>query len=269
MRSRTATWFECKIAFEKVMENGLQKKVTEKYVVNALSHSEAEERIKEEMSAYISGEFEVKGIVPAQYKEIFFMSVGEKMVAGQTEDLLHAVKKGDRKKGMEVYERGLEDYPTDSRWYKVRLQFLTIDEKSGKEKRTHATYLVQGASVNNAARNTAEALQGTMKDYVITSVAEQPIIDVFEMTAAETKAAAEKVAKKATTRKTAPKATVTVEAAGRQFDITAIADKAVAAYKAMNEKAAVKTVDVYVKPEEGVAYYVINGEGSADFKVEL
>ena len=69
--------------------------------------------------------------------------------------------------------------------------------------------------------------------------------------------------------KTAPKATVTVEAAGKQFDITAIADKAVAAYKAMNEKAAVKTVDVYVKPEEGVAYYVINGEGSADFKVEL
>ncbi len=107
MRSRTATWFECKIAFEKVMEDGLQKKVTEKYVVNALSHSEAEERITEEMSAYISGEFEVKGIVPAQYKEIFFMSVGEKMVAGQTEDLLHAVKKGDRKKGMEVYERGL------------------------------------------------------------------------------------------------------------------------------------------------------------------
>lgn len=90
-----------------------------------------------------------------------------------------------------------------------------------------------------------------------------------EKVAAETKAVAEKVAKKATTRKTAPKATVTVEAAGKQFDITAIADKAVAAYKAMNEKADVKTVDVYVKPEEGVAYYVINGEGSADFKVEL
>ena len=189
MRSKTATWFECKIAFEKVMEDGLQKKVTEKYVVNALSHSEAEERITEEMSAYISGEFEVKGIVPAQYKEIFFMSMGEKMVAGQTEDLLHAVKKGDRKKGMEVYERGMEDYPTDARWYKVRLQFLTIDEKSGKEKRTHVTYLVQGASVNNAAENTVESLQGTMMDYVITSVAEQPIIDVFEMTAAETKAA--------------------------------------------------------------------------------
>ena len=189
MRSRTAQWFECKIAFEKVMEDGLQKKVTEKYVVNALSYSEAEERITEEMSQYISGEFEVKGIVLAQYKEIFFMSLGEKMVAGQTEDLLHAVKKGDRKKGMEVYERGIEDYPTDARWYKVRLQFITIDEKSEKEKRTHATYLVQGASVNNAAENTVEALHGTMMDYVIPSVAEQPIIDVFESTSAETKAA--------------------------------------------------------------------------------
>ena len=189
MRTVTSQWFECKIAFEKVMEDGLQKKVTEKYVVNALSHSEAEERITEEMSQYISGEFEVKGIVPAQYKEIFFMSLGEKMVAGQTEDLLHAVKKGDRKKGMEVYERGLEDYSTDARWYKVKLHFITIDEKSGKEKRTTVTYLVQGVSVNNAAENTVEALHGTMMDYVITSVAEQPIIDVFEQTAAETKAA--------------------------------------------------------------------------------
>ena len=104
------------------------------------------------------------------------------------------------------------------------------------------------------------------------AAAEKAVAEVekeVEKVAAETKAAAEKVAKKATTRTTAPKATVTVEAAGRQFDISAIADKAVAAYKAMNEKAAVKTVDVYVKPEEGVAYYVINGEGSADFKVEL
>ncbi len=90
-----------------------------------------------------------------------------------------------------------------------------------------------------------------------------------EKVAAETKAAVEKVTKKTAARKTAPKATVTVEAAGRQFDITTIADKAVAAYKAMNENAAVKTIDVYVKPEEGVAYYVVNGEGSADFKVEL
>jgi len=59
MRSKTATWFESKIRYEKVMEDGLQKKVTEQYVVDALSFSEAEKRITEEMSAYISGEYEI------------------------------------------------------------------------------------------------------------------------------------------------------------------------------------------------------------------
>ena len=59
MRSRTAEWFECKIRYEKTMEDGMQKKVTETYTVDALSFTEAEQRIMEEMSAYISGEFEV------------------------------------------------------------------------------------------------------------------------------------------------------------------------------------------------------------------
>ena len=72
MRSRTAEWFECKIRYEKVMEDGLQKKVTETYIVDALSFSEAEERIIEEMSSYISGEFNVVDIKKATYKEIFF-----------------------------------------------------------------------------------------------------------------------------------------------------------------------------------------------------
>ena len=124
------------------------------------------------------------------------------------------------------------------------------------------------ATTTKKATETKAAATKAAAEKVVAEV-EKKVENEVEKVAAETKAVAEKVAKKATTRKTAPKATVTVEAAGRQFDITAIADKAVAAYKAMNEKAAVKTVDVYVKPEEGVAYYVINGEGSADFKVEL
>ena len=69
MRSRSANWFECKIRYEKVMEDGLQKKVTENYVVDALSFSEAEERITEEMSSYISGEFDVADIKKASYGE--------------------------------------------------------------------------------------------------------------------------------------------------------------------------------------------------------
>ena len=72
MRSRTAQWFECKIRYEKVQEDGLQKKVTEGYVVDALSFTEAEERIIEEMASYISGEFKVADIKQAPYKEIFF-----------------------------------------------------------------------------------------------------------------------------------------------------------------------------------------------------
>lgn len=132
--------------------------------------------------------------------------------------------------------------------------------------RKAATTTKKATETKTAATKKAAATKAVENAFV---EVEKKVENEVEKVATETKAVAEKVAKKATTRKTAPKATVTVEAAGKQFDITAIADKAVAAYKAMNEKAAVKTVDVYVKPEEGVAYYVINGEGSADFKVEL
>ena len=132
--------------------------------------------------------------------------------------------------------------------------------------RKAATTTKKATETKTAATKKAAATKAVENAFV---EVEKKVENEVEKVATETKAVAEKVAKKATTRKTAPKATVTVEAAGKQFDITAIADKAVAAYKAMNEKASVKTVDVYVKPEEGVAYYVINGEGSADFKVEL
>ena len=72
MRSVTAIWFECKVRYEKTMEDGTQKKVTEQYTVNALSFSEAEKRITEEMSSYISGTFEVVDVKKAPYKEVFF-----------------------------------------------------------------------------------------------------------------------------------------------------------------------------------------------------
>lgn len=145
MRTRTANWFETKIRYEKTMEDGLQKKVSEKYVVNALSHTEAEERIIEEMSSYISGEFDVKGIVPASYTEIFF-----------------------------------SDDANADRWYKAKLQFITIDERTEKEKRSNAYYLVQAATFDAAVKGIHEVMGGTMIDYVIASVAETPIMDVFE-----------------------------------------------------------------------------------------
>ena len=145
MRSRTANWFECKIRYEKTMEDGLQKKVTEVYTVDALSFSEAEERITEEMSAYISGEFEVADIKKAVYKEIFF-----------------------------------SDEEMADKWYKTKLQFITIDEKTEKEKRSAVNYLVQAGSLHGAVKNIEEVMGGTMIDYVIASVAETSLMDVFE-----------------------------------------------------------------------------------------
>ena len=145
MRSKTTTWFECKIRYEKVMEDGLQKKVTEQYVVDALSFSEAEQRIIEEMSAYISGEFEVTDVKKAQYKEVFF-----------------------------------SDTDLEDRYYKAKLVFITIDEKTEKEKRSAVTYLVQAATLDGAVKNINEVMDGTMIDYEKSNIDETKIIDVFE-----------------------------------------------------------------------------------------
>ena len=64
-------WFTCKIRYEKTMENGMNKKVTEPYLVDALSFTEAESRIIEEMTPFFQGEFVVAGVARANYEEIF------------------------------------------------------------------------------------------------------------------------------------------------------------------------------------------------------
>ena len=153
MRSRTATWFECKIRYEKTMEDGMQKKVTEAYVVDALSFSEAEERIIEEMSSYISGEFTVTDIKKAPYGEVFF-----------------------------------SDQELADRWYKAKVQFITIDEKTEKEKRSNVNYLVQAGSFNGAVKSIDEVMGSSMIEYVIASVTETALMDVYEHVAKTAKA---------------------------------------------------------------------------------
>ena len=145
MRSRTADWYETNIRYEKTMEDGAQKKVTEQYVVDALSFTEAENTIIEEMSSYISGEFKITDIKHAAYREIFFSENGN-----------------------------------DDRWYKAKLQFITLDEKSGKEKRSNVNYLVQAANMNGAIKNIDTVMGGTMIDYVIANISETRIMDVYE-----------------------------------------------------------------------------------------
>ena len=145
MGSRTAQWFECKIKYEKVMEDGLQKQVVEQYVVDALSFAEAEQRINEEMSQYISGEFEVTDVKKAQYKEVFF-----------------------------------DDNAESDRWYKAKLDFITIDERTEKEKRSRVTYLVQATNLNRAMKNVDTVMGGTMIDYDAASISDTKLVDVFE-----------------------------------------------------------------------------------------
>ena len=181
MRTRTAQWFECKIKYEKVMEDGLQKQVVEQYVVDALSFAEAEARITQFMSQYISDAFEVADVKKASYKEVFFMNGGEKILANETEKLSRAINKG-KDAAMEQYEQKMDWNPNnaDTRWYKAKLQFITIDEKTEKEKRSNVTYLVQACSLHNALDNIDTVMKGTMIDYVQANVGETQLIDVFE-----------------------------------------------------------------------------------------
>lgn len=145
MRNKTAIWFETKIRYNKTMEDGRNKKVTEVYTVEALNFTEAESAITEEMSHYISGEFDVKAITRAPYGEIFF-----------------------------------SDADSDDKWYRAKLAFITIDEKTEREKRSNVIYLVQAESLDNARQYVKDVMAKTMIDYEVVSISETPIMDVFE-----------------------------------------------------------------------------------------
>ena len=136
------SWFECKVSFEKVLENGMQKKVTEPYLVDALSFTEAEARIIEEIRTFISGEFTVTDIKRARLSELFFNENGD-------------------------------------RFYKIKVYFITLDEKSGAEKKTAAQMLAQACTLKEAIAVLEEGMKGTMADYTIASVTETMLMDVF------------------------------------------------------------------------------------------
>ena len=137
-------WFICKIRYEKVMENGMNKKVTEPYLVDALSFTEAESRIIEEMTPFISGEFTVSDIKRVHYSELFLNN----------------------------------EYNAD-KYYDCRLEFITLDEKSGAEKKTKTTVLVQAASLRDAMKKLDEGMKGTMADYNAVCIKETAIMNVY------------------------------------------------------------------------------------------
>lgn len=145
MRTRQANWFETKIKYQKTMEDGSEKVVSELYVVDALTCTEAENKVIDEMSAYISGENKVTRTSEAAFGEVFF-----------------------------------SDNDEDDKWYKAKLLFITLDEKTEKERHTNVTYLVQAKSLARALRYVDEAMGKTMIDYDTVGLNETKVMDVFE-----------------------------------------------------------------------------------------
>ena len=121
-------------------ENGTPCKVTELFVVDAINFTECEQRVSEYVAHLVSGGFEVLTESHAPYGEIFF-----------------------------------SDKEDEEKFYRVRLSVIMLDERSGKEKRTKAVYLVQGKDIESAKGNLDEVLRETMMQYVVEGVHETAV----------------------------------------------------------------------------------------------
>lgn len=137
-------YYECTVKYDQVQETGLIKKVCEKYIVEAMSFSEAEECILEEMQQYVRGEMDVTAIRRLQIAEIF------------------------------------ESHEAADRWYKARITFLTLDDRTGKEKRTPCVFLVHAKDFDDARNAIQEGMQGTLGDWENAFLSETPVIDVIK-----------------------------------------------------------------------------------------
>ena len=138
----SVTWYECKVKYKKTHEIGELKVTTDIYLLDAVSYTEAEARITEEMKNYTSEDFRIMNIKVVNFSEI------------------HPFENSDR-------------------WFKSKVSLIALDEESGKEKKTNIYLLVQGNDVKEAFENTTTAMAETMGDYTIPSITESLILEVF------------------------------------------------------------------------------------------
>ena len=139
-------WFECKIKYEKTADDGKIVRVSEAYLLDALSFTEAEARINEEMKPFISGEFIVSNIRRAKINELFTNENGDK-------------------------------------WYRCKVFFISLDEEKGIEKRIATTMMVQANDVKEAWDGLKEGMKGSMADYSVAAITETAIMDVYPFAA--------------------------------------------------------------------------------------
>lgn len=145
MRRKSSVWFETKIRYEKTMEDGKEKKVTEAYVVDVLSFTEAEETIINEVKQYITGDFKVVSIKQASYEEIIFT-----------------------------------DNEKDDKYFQAKLQYIAYNEKSGKVQPTTIPYLVQGSTLQGAIKTLETYMRDSQCDWRMASITDTKLLDVFE-----------------------------------------------------------------------------------------
>nr|DAL02878.1 MAG TPA: protein of unknown function (DUF4494) [Caudoviricetes sp.] len=138
-----ANYIETRIRYDKMRDNGTIKKTTERFLVDALSFTEAEARIIEEQTPYISGDFTVSAVKKSKVAEIMRDEIGDK-------------------------------------WYRAKVVFITIDEKTAAEKRTPTIIMVQAANFKAALSNLEVGMRGTMADWDVAEIAETPIMDVYD-----------------------------------------------------------------------------------------
>ena len=136
-------WFECTIKYEKQLEEGKIAKTTERYLVDALTFTEAEARIIKEMEPLISGEFKIVNINPQKYSELFWNEKADK-------------------------------------WFKIKVNFIVLDEEKGVEKKVANYMLVQANDLKEARELLVEGMKGSQADWEIASISETKILDVYK-----------------------------------------------------------------------------------------
>lgn len=143
------TWFECRIKYEKNDEFGNSKSVSESYLIDAVSFTESESRLHKILENEVPSNFIVAGIRKAKIDEIVFSDL---------EDIL---------------------------WYKSRVIYSDVDEKSGKEKKTGHVIYVAGTDLTEALDNLKESQSSLMVQWDVDSIGLSKILDVFPYTESE------------------------------------------------------------------------------------
>ena len=135
-------WFTVKVKYTKQLENGTFKRVSEPYLLAAMTFTDAEARIYEELGQIIRGEFNVVGIARTELHDIFH-------------------------------------YEDSEVWYKTKITFEGEAEEGGKAKKVAQNFLISAHSVKDAYDRMKESLQGMLVDFQIPSIIVSPIVEVF------------------------------------------------------------------------------------------